>query len=248
MAEKSKYDTNPLDQDYARRTEDVWGARRSSGEPGQSPTDEISGATRDVSRTGNEQARWDENAEAPTRRIEQPLSASYPSVFIPPQQHAQPPAAYGAQGARAPLPASVAATVGPPSSSRTVPGINLPENVTMILPYLPFYIGAILGAVELFLVPRNEVRARFHAAQGLALHLAILVIGFLLRIASNLVSNTLGGVASVLIGVASVLFSLAAIIFLIVVLIRVWKGDEFRIAPLEDATKWLNEKIEPRTK
>lgn len=244
MAEKSKYDTNPLDQDYARRTEDIWGARRSSDE--QSPTDEIGGATRDVTRTGNEQARRDENSEAPTRRIEQPLSASYPSVFIPPQQYAQPPAAYRAPGA--PASATVAATLGPPSSSRTVPGINLPENVTMILPYLPFYIGAILGAVELFLVPRNEVRARFHAAQGLALHLAILVIGFLLRFVSTLVSNTLGGVASVLVGVASALFALAAIVFLIVVLIRVWKGEEFRIAPLEDATKWLNEKIEPRTK
>jgi uncharacterized membrane protein len=246
MAEKSKYDTNPLDQDYARRAEDVWGARRSGDE--QSPTEGIAGATRDVARSGNEQARRDENAEAPTRRIEQPLAASYPSVFIPPPQHAPPPAPYGAPGVHAPAPASVAATLGPPSSSRTIPGINLPENVTTMLPYLPFYIGAILGAVELFLVPRNEVRTRFHAAQGLALQLAILVIGFLLRIASNLVSNTLGGVASVLVGVASALFSLAAIVFLIVVLIRVWKGEEFRIGPLEDATKWLNEKIEPRTK
>jgi len=246
MAEKSKYDTNPLDQDYARRTEDVWGAR--GGKEQQSPTEEFTGATRDVGRTGNERARADENAEAPTRRIEQPLSASYPSVFIPPQQHAQPPAPYGAPGMHTPLAASVSATMGPPSSSRTIPGINLPENVTTILPYLPFYIGAILGAVELFLVPRSEVRTRFHAAQGLALHLSILVIGFLLRIASNLVSSTMGGVASVLIGIASAIFSLAAIVFLIVTIIRVWKGDELRIAPLEDAVKWLNEKIEPRTK
>lgn len=246
MAEKSKYDTNPLDQDYARRTDDVWGAR--GGRQPQSPTEDITGVTRNIARTENERARADENAEAPTRRIEQPLSASYPSVFIPPQQHAQPPAAYGAPGMHAPVAASVAATMGPPSSSRTVPGINLPENVTMILPYLPFYIGAILGGIELFLVPRSEPRTRFHAAQGLALHLSILVIGFLLRLASNLVSSTMGGVASVLIGVASALFSLAAIIFLIVTIIRVWKGDELRIAPLEDATKWLNEKIEPRTK
>ncbi len=80
----------------------------------------------------------------------------------------------------------------------------------MILPYIPFYIGAILGAVELFLVPRGEVRTRFHAAQGLALHLTILVIGFLLRFASNMVSSTLGGIASVLLGIASTLFTLAA--------------------------------------
>jgi uncharacterized protein YoxC len=52
----------------------------------------------------------------------------------------------------------------------------------------------------------------------------------------------------VLVGVAYALFSLAAIVFLVITIIRVWKGDEPRIAPLEDATRWLNEKIEPRTK
>lgn len=240
MADKSKYDTNPLDPDYAKRTEDVWGATRgSSSGNNASPTEEMSGATREVARTFNEQARQDEYAEAPTRRINQPLSASYPSVFAQPQSH--PPAAYGAQTPAA----AVVMPAGPPSS-RTVPGINLPENVTTILPYLPFYIGAILGAVELFLVPRSEVRTRFHAAQGLALHLTVLVIGFLVRFASGLVSNTLGGVASVLFGIASALFTLAALIFFIIAIIRVWKGEDFRIGPLEDANRWLNEKIEPR--
>ena len=243
MAEKSKYDTNPLDPDYAQRTEDVWGATRASGgNTTASPTEEMNGgATREVARTANEQARNDEYAEAPTRRYDQPLSASYPSVFAQPQSH--PPAAYGAPG-QTPI-AAAAMPKGAPSS-RTIPGINLPENVTTILPYLPFYIGAIIGAVELFLVPRTEVRTRFHAAQGLALHLSVLVIGFLLRLASTLVSNTLGGVASVLLGIASALFTLAALIFFIIAIIRVWKGDDFRIGPLEDATKWINEKIEPR--
>jgi uncharacterized membrane protein len=239
MADKNKYDTNPLDQDYARRTEDVWGATRGSGD-NASPTEEMGGATREVARSINEQARKDEHAEAPTRRINQPLSASYPSVFAQPPSH--PPAAYGAT---AQIPSAVRMPAGPPSS-RTIPGINLPENVTTILPYIPFYIGAILAAVELFLVPRSEVRTRFHAAQGLALHLGVLVIGFLLRFASTLVSNTLGGVASVMLGIASALFSLAALIFFIIAIIRVWKGEDFRISPLEDATRWLNERIEPR--
>ena len=241
MADKSKYDTNPLDPDYGRRAEDVWGARRgdSSG-GGASATEDISGATREMARTPNEQARRDEKSEAPTRRYDQPLTNSYPSVFIPPPSH--PPASYGAT-AQAP---SVSAAMAQPPSSRTVPGINLPENVTMVLPYIPFYIGAILGAVELFLVPRSEVRTRFHAAQGLALHLVVMVIGFLLRFASTLVSSTLGGVASALLGVASVLFGLAALVFFIISIIRVWKGEEHLLAPLEDATRWLNEKIEPR--
>jgi uncharacterized membrane protein len=241
MAEKSKYDTNPLDPDYARRTEDVWGAQRGSSSSGAgASTEDIGGATREVARTQNERARQDENAEAPTRRMDQAIPSSYPSVFIPPP--VSPPASYAAPAQ--PQPAATA-TAQPPTS-RTVPGINLPENVTMILPYIPFYIGAILGAVELFLVPRSEVRTRFHAAQGLALHLVVLVIGFLLRFASGLASSTLGGVASALITVASVLFGLAALVFLIISIIRVWKGEEHRLAPLEDATRWLNEKIEPR--
>jgi uncharacterized membrane protein len=241
MADKSKYDTNPLDPDYARRTEDAWGATRSGdGGSTSSPTEDMSGATREVARTANERARLSEQSEAPTRRYDQPLSASYPSVFAQPPSH--PPAVYGAA---AQSPAAVAMPTTPPSS-RTIPGINLPENVTTILPYLPFYIGAILGAVELFLVPRAEVRTRFHAAQGLALHLGVLVIGFLLRFASSLVSGTLGGIASVLLGIASALFTLAALIFFITAIIRVWKGEDFRIGPLDDATKWLDEKIEPR--
>lgn len=239
MAEKSKYDTNPLDPDYARRTDDVWGARRS--ENGAASTEDISGATREMARTPNEQARKHEHAEAPTRRYDQPLPSSYPSVFIPPPAH--PPAAYGATAQAA---AAATSAAGQPPTSRTVPGINLPENVTMVLPYIPFYLGAILGAIELFLVPRSETRTRFHAAQGLALHLVVLVIGFLLRFSGNLVSNTLGGVASAMLGVASLLFGLAALVFFIISIIRVWKGEEHRLTPLDDATRWLNEKIEPR--
>jgi uncharacterized membrane protein len=241
MADKSKYDTNPLDPDYARRTDDVWGAQRGSG--AASSTEEIGGATRDVGRTPHEQARQEEHAEAPTRRYDHPpISATYPSVFIPPPPQAHPPAAYGAPSQVA---TAAPALSGPPTS-RTVPGINLPENVTMILPYIPFYIGAVLGVIELFLVPRNETRTRFHAAQGLALHMVVLVIGFLLRFAGNLASSTIGGIGSAMISVASVLFSLAALIFFIISIIRVWKGDEHRLAPLDDLTRWLNEKIEPR--
>ena len=29
-------------------------------------------------------------------------------------------------------------------------------------------------------------------------------------------------------------------------MIRVWQGQEHRITPLAEATKWLNEKIEPK--
>jgi uncharacterized membrane protein len=232
---KQKYDTNPLDPDVARQTDDVWGATRRSS----SNTEEMSGATREIGRTPNEQARRDEAAEAPTRRIDNPaIPASYPSVFIPPTY--APPATYGA-GGQPVLPSS-------PPSSRTVPGLGLPENVALILPYLPFpFISGAAAAIELYLVPRDEVRTRFHAAQGLALHLFVLVVGFLFNIADKIADNTVGGIFSLMLGIASGVFTLAAFIFFIVSMIRVWKGEDHRIAPLAELTKWLNEKIEPKT-
>ena len=41
---------------------------------------------------------------------------------------------------------------------------------------LPFYIGLVVSLLELFLVPRKEVKVRFHASQALALHIAILIV------------------------------------------------------------------------
>ena len=106
----------------------------------------------------------------------------------------------------------------------------------MILPYVPFYVGAVAGIIELFLVPRSEIRTRFHAAQGLALQLTILIIGLLFNIIGNLTGS----------GFARTMFGLASFIFLVISIIRVWKGEEHHIAPLDEATKWLNERIEPR--
>jgi uncharacterized membrane protein len=94
----------------------------------------------------------------------------------------------------------------------------------------------VASVVELLLVPRTETRARFHAAQGLALQLAILiftgVFGFVHLISGN--------------GFGSGIFGAASTIFLIVSMVRVWKGKPHHIAPLDEATKWLDEKIKPR--
>jgi uncharacterized membrane protein len=240
MEKKDKYDTNPLDPNVERRTDEVWGATRSAPN-----TEEMSGATREIARTPNEQAKRDEGSEAPTRRYDNPaaLPSSYPSVFVPPTY--SPPSPYGTQAS--PSRAGQYAATAQPPTSRTLPGLGLPENVAVILPYLPFpVLGGVAGAIELLLVPRNEVRTRFHAAQGLALHLLVLAVGFLFNIADSIASATVGGIFSLMLGLASLVFTIAAFIFFIVSMIRVWKGEEHRIAPLADATKWLNEKIEPR--
>ena len=255
MSEKrSKYDTDPLDPDFVRQTE------------------EFGSAARETARTTNEQARLNPDADAPTRLIDETLSQPYPSIFVPPaptprsppptyQQPAyqqppyqqptyqqppyqptyrqpiypQPPAA-GLGGTR-PVPHAPHApqTPGPPTS-RHVGGIGIPENIALVLPYVPFYIGIAGAIIELLLVPRTETRVRFHAAQGLALQLAILAISLLLGFLGDLSGVGLGGT----------FFSIAANIFLVVSIFRVWKGETHHLAPLDEATGWLYERIEPR--
>ncbi len=107
-----------------------------------------------------------------------------------------------------------------------------------MLPYAPFYIGVVAALVELFLVPRRELKVRFHAAQGLALHIVVLVIQTLFSVIGAITDSSIGGS----------LFGTAAMIFLIISMIRVWKGEPHRIAPVCEPAQWLNERIEPRNK
>lgn len=207
MEKRDKYDTNPLDPEYAHRVRETSGKAKSHDR-------------------GNGDSRSVIDKEAPTRVFEDPMSGPYPSINVPPRYQ---------QPQNAPNVYRPAATLQP-LTSRKIPGINLPENVVLVVPYLPFYIGAVFGAVELFLLPRTEARARFHAAQGLALHLVVLAFHFLLKF--------IGAVTGSNIGVF--ILSLAAMIFFIVSVIRVWKGEPHHIEPLDDVTSWLNEKIDPR--
>jgi uncharacterized membrane protein len=236
MSEKrSKYDTDPLDPDFVRQTEEISGGA----------------ASRETARTANEQARLNPDADAPTQRIDDPLSQPYPSIFVPPTPPPpsatyQQPTYQQQQPNYTPPPYPPLTTTNfsaaPPvpnrgqPTSRPVGGIGIPEKFALVLPYVPFYIGIVGAVIELLLVPRNETRVRFHAAQGLALQLAILAISLVLGFIGNL-----SGVA-----VGRTLFSLAAIIFLIVSIIRVWKGETHYLTPLDEATSWLYERIEPR--
>jgi uncharacterized membrane protein len=250
---KNKYDTNPLDPDVARRTDDVWGANRANTGRADavSETEEMSGATRETDSTPNTQAHWDSGSEAPTRRYadNRGLPPSYPSVFVPPVY--APPSAQG-QGIHSgasdstPPPKPLAGGAQPlnqPPTSRRVANVNLPENIVLMLPYLPFpFVGAVVAAVLLFLVPRAEPRARFHASQGLALHLIVLAVSIL----TGTVEDFLSGSAHVMLSIASAAFSVMAFIFFVVSMIRVYKGEPHVVPPVADLAGWLNEKIEPR--
>lgn len=217
MEKKDKYDTNPLDPDFVRRTEEVANA-------------DTSEVTLPLGASSETEMRRREQAEAPTLRLDNNSNASYPSVFqssayqLPPvRQSVEPPLV---------SPNSYSTVPG----ERSVSGLGLPERIACVLPYAPFYIGIVLSIIELFLTPRTETRTRFHAAQGLALQLTILGISFLFSFLRMLTGSGVGGS----------LFKLAALVFLIVSMARVWKGEPHHIAPLADATKSLNEKIEPR--
>jgi len=232
MPEKrSKYDTDPLDPDFVRHTEEMMGRTSDVAQPDETVP-----------------LRRDPASEEKTRRFDEQTPDSYPSVFVPPTyqpprpQPQQPFTTFGT-GAHQP-PAQVAPPPpGPYSpyqvnarpSSRPVTRLGLPERWANLLAYFPFYIGLVVSAVELVVVPRNETRTRFHAAQGLALHLAIVAGSVLFKIVGAIAGSGFGGV----------LFSLAALAFLIVSMARVWKGKPHHIAPLDEATRWLNERISP---
>lgn len=209
MAEKkkTKYDTNPLDEDYARRADDSWGEPR--------PVEPLPKA----------EEHWP--AEAPTKRYDSSIPVSYPSINVPPSYPPKP----------AEMPAKMSsASPTAPSSKRAVPGLGLPENITLALPYAPFFIGAVAGVLELFLTPRSEPRARFHAAQGLALHLAAVVIKLIFNIIEGITGNNTGG---------KIFWAVSTVLF-IIAMIRVWKGESVHVAAVDDATDWLNERIDPQ--
>ena len=214
-----KYDTNPLDRDVSRRAE----AARTQFLPDaetapqlEQPTKFFEAATRSF-------------ADVPT----QPFAAgsndfdnSYQSVL-----HRPPPLAPTSSVSR-----DVGQIIQPPTA-RKVLGLGLPENVLMILPYLPAMLGAIAAVVELLFVSRAETRVRFHAAQALALHFSSWIIGAFLAFFG---SFTFVG------GHAGRWFQVAVTIYFIVSIFRVWRGKPNHIAALDDITDFLNEKIKPQ--
>jgi uncharacterized membrane protein len=227
---KSKYDTNPLDPDVERKAEESWG--------GANPTQQVGRETRQVGtnagQTANpsQDARQNAYSEAPTRRYENPpLESSYPSVFVPPTY--APPAQ---QQYRQPLPNPYSSAVTSPPTSRPVIGLGVPEKWALLLAYAP-WVGIVASLVELFLASRREMRVRFHASQALALHIAILAISTVLKVIATLSGS----------GFGSTLFGAATTVFLIISMVRVWKGEPHRIAPLAEPAQWFNDHIEPRS-
>lgn len=236
---RSKYDTNPLDEDFMDRATDSFGAEQSA------PTREVHGGPTRAMRGGeNDSVRAYSESEAPTRHIGDKVT-SYPSVFVPPQPKPAPtyqPPRMPVADIYQPPPLPLSSVYQPPPlpiekpGSHKIPGLGIPERWAVMLPYLPFWIAIVVSVIELLLVPRTESRVRFHAAQGMVLQLGVTAISMLL---------TFAGFASGRYTGAS-LFNLASFVFFIIAMVRVWKGKPLVIPLLDEPRKWLDEKIRPR--
>ncbi len=239
---RSKYDTNPLERDIVDRAEETL-VSPPSGASTQNVDDRPTSNVGD--RYESEAVNGYAESEAPTRFIDEKLASPYQSIFAPPPPRPtaayQPPRVAAADIYRAPpvpppglyQPQQVL-THQPPAHS--VAGLGIPEKWANLLPYIPGHIGAVAAVVELLLVPRTETRTRFHAAQGLALQIAILILTGAFGMLTLITDSGLG----------SGILRLASTVFLIVSMIRAFKGRPHHIAPLDDATRWLDEKIKPR--
>ena len=226
MEKRSKYDTNPLDPDVEKKADDSWGQ-----EPSGPKTQRVGRTTSQVDSNADSNSRQNPYSEAPTRRYDSnaPLEAPYPSVFVPPTYAPPvktPSGVHSAQPRFDQFP-----------SMRTVPGIGVAERWAMMMSYAP-YVGVVVSLIELFLVPRPEVKVRFHASQALAVHIAILVIQTVFEVISTISGSSFGGS----------LFRVAALVFLIISMLRVWRGQSHHIAPVAEAAQWFNEHIEPRNR
>jgi uncharacterized membrane protein len=119
-------------------------------------------------------------------------------------------------------------------TSRKVAKVGLPENALLILSYCPFQIGLFASFLQLLFVPKSETKVRFHAAQGFALHLAILIIGAILGIISGFFGFA---------GFVNGIFPVASMILLIISMVKVWKGKPVHFEPIEEFTDVLSEKV-----
>ena len=123
------------------------------------------------------------------------------------------------------------------SSSRKVSKIGLPENILTALAYIPFWIGLIAGLLQLFFVPKSETKVRFHAAQGLAAHIGIFIVGAILSGMSNFLPFA---------NAASKIFWIVTTVMMIIFAVKAWRGKPVHIESVDDLTEWLEDKIKPK--
>lgn len=206
-----KFDTNPLDPEFpekARAASQTAGQGNSYTAPQSSPYGTAEFPTRPPSVTEEE-----------TRRLEDAQFNAY--AF----QGGQPPVMYQ-QAAMADMNRA---------SDRKVGKTGVAEKWLIGLPYLPFWIGFVAGLILLLVIPKEENKVRFHAAQGFAAQIAIFIVSAILGIVGGITDSSFGGR----------IFWAATTIMMIVFAIKAWKGKPVHIEIIDDLTNWFEDKIGP---
>lgn len=208
---KKKFDTNPLDPEFPKRA---------AAEPAPSATP----ATQTLSSNGGATTNRFKPEAAPedeTRKFEEAEFNQYQSPY---------------DGQNVPAGYHAAQTYQNTPRDRKVAKIGLPENILTALPYVPFFIGLIAGLVELFIVPKHEAKVRFHAAQGVAAHIGILIVGAILTGIGNITD---------LANLGEFVFNIVTTVMLIVFAVKAWQGKPIHIESVDELTNWLEDKIKP---
>lgn len=121
------------------------------------------------------------------------------------------------------------------AGDRKVAKIGIAEKWLIGLPYLPVWIGFVAGLVLLLIIPKEENKVRFHAAQGFAAHIAIGIVSVLLGLAGGLIDSN----------APERIFDAAMAVMMIIFAIKAWKGKPVHIEMIDDLTNWLEDKIGP---
>ncbi|HQU90764.1 MAG TPA: hypothetical protein PLK77_00630 [Pyrinomonadaceae bacterium] len=220
-----KFDTNPLDPEFPEKAKaaaqngpDVEAYRAPAESYGAPPASPYSTAEFPVRPTAPPSVTEDE-----TQRFSE---AQYNAYAF---QGGQVPAAYQAAQAS---PFADMNRAGERKESKT----GIPEKWLIGIPYIPFTIGLIAGIILLLVIPKEENKVRFHAAQGLAAHVGILIVTTILGIVGNVTDIA---------GVGSTIFTIVTTIMLLIFAIKAWSGKPVHIQAVDDLTNWLEEKIGP---
>jgi len=220
-----RFDTNPLDPDFPEKAKaaaqngpEVEAYRAPAENYGAPPASPYSTAEFPVRPTAPPSVTEDE-----TQRFSE---AQYNAYAF---QGGQVPAAYQAAQAS---PFADMNRAGERKESKT----GIPEKWLIGIPYIPFTIGLIAGIILLLIIPKEENKVRFHAAQGLAAHVGILIVTTILGVIGNVAEPAEWG---------SGIFTLVTTVMLVIFAIKAWSGKPVHIQAVDDLTNWLEEKIGP---
>lgn len=209
-----KFDTNPLDPEFPEKAKAAAAADTADhGEvytsPQKSPYSTSEFPTRPGSVTEEETRRF---GEADFQAYSFQGGSQAPAVYQP---------AYPTQLNQA--------------GDRKVAKTGVPEKWLVGLPYLPFWIGFVAGLILLLVIPKEENKVRFHAAQGFAAQIAIMIVSAILGVVGNVTNSNFGGV----------IFGAITTVMMIIFAVKAWRGKPVHIEMIDDLTNWLEDKIGP---